>query len=95
MKELSIVILSVDDWEVLYVNGEAFDQGHSVEFDGLMESLIGQDLKIVSFESKYIDLPEDNQDLDKYGNRFPFLLADVEEYTPPTLTERLNNGNLH
>ena len=86
MKELNIVVLSVDDWEALYVNGEVFHQNHQVNWEKFAGFLVGQDVRVVSFESKYLDLPED-----KYDGSLPFLLSDVEEYTPSTLNSLLNH----
>lgn len=80
MEKINLVLLSVEDWEGLYLNGKLFDQGHSIQFERFLKSIIGQEIIIESFISKYIDLPEDNCDLEKYGNRFPDKLEEVLEY---------------
>lgn len=80
MKKINLVLLSVEDWKGLYVNGKIFDQGHSIELERFFKSIIGQEIIIESFISKYIDLPEENYDLIKYGNRFPDKLEEVLEY---------------
>ena len=80
MKKINLVLLSVEDWKGLYVNGKIFDQGHSIELERFFKSIIGQEIIIESFISKYIDLPEENYDLIKCGNRFPDKLEEVLEY---------------
>lgn len=81
MKEkLDLVMLSVDDWQCLYVNGILFDQGHSVELERFIRTIIGREVFIEGFEDIYLELGNDNPDLDNYGNRFPEKLEEVIEY---------------
>ena len=80
MKKLNLVLLAVDDWQCLYVNGKSFDQGHSIEFERFFISIIGQEIIIESFEHIYLELSEDNEHLINYGNRFPESLENVVEY---------------
>ncbi len=81
MEKLNLVLLSVNDWEGLYVNGKLRDEGHRVELESFLTTLVGREIFIESFEDHYLELDEDNQDLDKYGNCFPENLEDVVEYS--------------
>lgn len=80
MKKLNLVLLSVEDWQGLYVNGTLKDQGHSVDLREFLDDIVGEEIMIESFESEYLELSEDNEDLCKYGNRFPIKLEEVIEY---------------
>jgi len=72
MEKFKLVLLSVDDWEVLYVNGVLFDQGHSVELERFFNFIIGREVFIESFEDYFLD------DFDE--DEFPEKLEEVVEY---------------
>lgn len=80
MEKLDLVLLSVEDWQGLYVNGILFDQGHSIELERFIKVIIGREVFIEGFEDIYLELGDDNLDLDNYGNRFPEKLEEVIEY---------------
>lgn len=80
IKKLNLVLLAVDDWKCLYINGKAFEQGHSIDWSRVINSLVGKEILIENFEDHYLELNDDNPDLDNYGNRFPDNLEDVVEY---------------
>lgn len=73
MKEkFDLVMLSVEDWQILYVNGILFDQGHTIELERFLRTVIGREIIIEGFEDHYLD--DFNED------EFPKNLEDVAEY---------------
>lgn len=80
MEKLNLVLLAVDDWQGLYINGKLFDQGHSIEFERFLRSMIGRQIIVENFKDHYLELDEDNEYLENYGHTFPIKLEDVVEY---------------
>lgn len=72
MEKLDLVLLSVEDWQVLYVNGILFDQGHRIEFSRFFRVISGREVFIEGFAEHYLD------DFDE--DEFPENLSEVIEY---------------
>lgn len=65
-----ITILSTDDWEGLYHNGELLDEGHSINFYSILRKL-GYHIEYIS-----VDDPEEFENY--FGTNCPDTLDEVK-----------------
>lgn len=72
-KKIVIVTLS-DDWEGLYIDGELIEEGHSINYESVLKSMIKQKINLADYtfgrlkimkNSKYYELSDD--DVDELG----------------------------
>lgn len=57
---MKIDVRYCDDWEALYVDGDLYEEGHSLNWHAILQQLLPQ--AGISFTSVELDLPEDFND---------------------------------
>ena len=75
--KLNIELVSVDDWEGLYINGVLILEGHSVSLEYFLEYLKMQG--VIQYKSTYLD-EADEDELNAFCNRFPDDIKELSYY---------------
>jgi hypothetical protein len=65
-----IDIITLDDWEGVYLDGKLIDQGHSLDLREVLTTLG------FHVESQYVI----GEELDEFGNSFPTSLEEFKTY---------------
>jgi hypothetical protein len=71
---MTIDIVTLDDWEGLYINGKLVDEDHSIRLDTVLKKL-AREYKF-TFRSRYVS-PEFEEKIHEVGN-LPENLDEVE-----------------
>jgi hypothetical protein len=56
--KINLTVVTFDDWDAIYVNGDLVSEDHSFYFEqamGILERNFGLPLDIMSYESKDVD----------------------------------------
>lgn len=76
---MKVVILQVDDWTALYIDGEKVEENHSLDITFVLEHIadgFGDTSKTFKFESYFAEPDQDK--IDEGGVYYPDRLTDVD-----------------
>lgn len=69
-----VMLIRLDDWELMYLNGDMVAEGHHLRASDIFEHLIGMNIR--SFVSEFIDY----EDLPDYSFSSPPECGSVSEF---------------
>lgn len=72
---MKVVILKVDDWTALYIDGEKIEENHSLNESFVLEA-IAKRTDVIDFENHYAELDQDY--IESGMVYYPDKLSEVE-----------------
>ncbi len=72
MKNIKITRVSCEDWTGFYFDNKLACEGHSISAEDILQTL--------GYKSEPSIYFEDENDLDKFGNRLPDTLSELQDY---------------